>query len=266
MCVLHYLRGPLLRLSPDEQSTAFRLLQASFGFVNIAALCAAAVALQNAVPWSLTLMRLPLDEAAAAEPAAAATDASIPTNDEEAKRLGESTSEAGRNSLEAEKRTPQATTMEKEREGEKTETINLRKNEGPDADVATAAAPVAASAVSPMQRSPEAQLFFIGDGEQLQEKQERPNGVSRQRNQTERQNGAASSPSSAFSPASSAAQGGAGATAAAAAGEDATAMRKSPSWGRKALMRVMTGPALILLGPPRKATATKASQQKNSSQ
>lgn len=58
VCILHLLRVPLLGFGSDEDSSAIKLINASFDFLNIPMLCATANALQNATPWTITLQQL----------------------------------------------------------------------------------------------------------------------------------------------------------------------------------------------------------------
>lgn len=259
VCVLHFLRVPLLGFSPDEESTAFRLLQASFDFVNIPALCAAAVALQNAVPWSITLLRFPLEEMTDSEASSAGT--SIPETAKHTQNTQEerhSTPGGGplKRPVEADVSTtpvstPAAATVQ-------AGTIHLQT---PTANEDSASAAQA-------RRPPEAQLFFIGDTEQSPEQQEGP-GVSGKQNRVESAGatlGHSSSTSTRDNSKASRYGETAADTPAGEAGEaEAATARKSPSWGTKALMRVVTGPALILLGPPRKPSASKASPTQSGS-
>ncbi|PHJ25504.1 tbc domain-containing kinase (incomplete catalytic triad) [Cystoisospora suis] len=53
--LLHHLRCPLLQLAPDEESSALALLRAATAFLHIPSLCAAAVALQDATPVSVSI-------------------------------------------------------------------------------------------------------------------------------------------------------------------------------------------------------------------
>lgn len=53
--LLHHLRCPLLQLAPDEESSALALLRAATAFLHIPSLCAAAVALQDAAPVSVSI-------------------------------------------------------------------------------------------------------------------------------------------------------------------------------------------------------------------
>lgn len=55
VCLLHHLRGPLLQLAPDEESCALALLRAATAFVHVPSLCCAAVALQDAAPVSVAI-------------------------------------------------------------------------------------------------------------------------------------------------------------------------------------------------------------------
>nr|CEL70959.1 TPA: TBC domain-containing kinase (incomplete catalytic triad), putative [Neospora caninum Liverpool] len=54
-CLLHHLRLPLLRLAPDEESSALSLLRAASAFVHVPALCGVASALETETPVSVAL-------------------------------------------------------------------------------------------------------------------------------------------------------------------------------------------------------------------
>lgn len=228
VCILHFLRVPLLSFSPDEESTAIRLLQASFEFVNIPALCAAAVALQNAVPWSLALLPSPPAAPAAPEESSPAL---------------------------------QGQPSEKHSDREETTTASLSghpealgvpeegPSEGSHAVPPTSQSPMRQSDAqnSAVKPAPEAEQFFIGEGENWQLSQD----ASRQP-LTESEAAAVQASASPATANSSVTLSG--------EHQAQVTQKKSASWKTKAIMRVMKGPALILLGAPRKPNTARALQ------
>ncbi|EPT25174.1 TBC domain-containing kinase (incomplete catalytic triad) [Toxoplasma gondii ME49] len=55
VCLLHHIRLPLLRLEPDEESSALSLLRAASAYLHVPALCGVASALEKETPVSVTL-------------------------------------------------------------------------------------------------------------------------------------------------------------------------------------------------------------------
>ncbi|KEP60863.1 UNVERIFIED_CONTAM: TBC domain-containing kinase (incomplete catalytic triad) [Hammondia hammondi] len=55
VCLLHHIRLPLLRLEPDEESSALSLLRAASAYLHVPALCGVASALEKETPVSVAL-------------------------------------------------------------------------------------------------------------------------------------------------------------------------------------------------------------------
>ncbi|CDJ33476.1 LOW QUALITY PROTEIN: TBC domain-containing kinase (incomplete catalytic triad), putative [Eimeria mitis] len=213
--------------------------------------------------------------------------------------IGEGVQQQEQHTQEEDAGTPGVSRQRGEGEGAATRLSGSASSPSGEEPAAAAAAAVAAAAAAAAEAEAEAGGGggAIGEGVQQQEQHTQEEdagtpGVSRQRGEGQaaaaRLSGSASSPSGEEPAAAAAAAAVAAAAAAAEAeaeqaaaarlsgsasspsGEEPAAAeagggggaRKSPSWSTKALMRVMTGPAMILLGSPRKPAATKAAQAK----
>ncbi|OEH75962.1 TBC domain-containing protein kinase (incomplete catalytic triad) [Cyclospora cayetanensis] len=246
LCILHFLRVPLMSFSPGEESTAIRLLQTCFAFINIPALCAAAVALQNAVPWSLALLPSPQEVRADAEAAEKPSCGGIITTDAPAEgaqtaptAATDRASKPPADSGKAVKRLVVETSS-----GEKR--LEAASTDG-------ALHPQHAHATTLVrEKASEAQQFFIGDKELT-----RTHTSIQQQGQTQDNEGFphcnAEKPSAVHGRAS---------TPSSCEGDaQGASHRKHASWKSRALMRVVKGPALMLLGAPRKTTAARNLQR-----
>ncbi|KAL8448698.1 hypothetical protein Emed_003607 [Eimeria media] len=222
---------PLLGLGPGEESTAIRLLQTCFEFLNIPALCASASALLTAVPWALAMPPAPLS------PSAHGAE----LNNQDACK--EEQTKPSKPSLPADgggQHSPQ-TSLGSGSES----TTALCSVMSPRADEA-----VAASGSGNLSQPPsfEAQQFFIGEGEDSPQSQpacERPAIKSIREDSLQATSSDTNTDPSASTSAAHALGG---------------APKKNPSWRARALMSVIKGPALMLLGAPRKPNISRALQ------
>lgn len=219
VCILHFLRLPLLSLSPDEESTAIRLLQASFEFINIPALCAAAVALQNAVPWSLALLPslMPKSDIFVEK-----HSASLSADESSPQQKVESSGDPP---------TAPSPMQGKSADGKDAvsggaQSQNIDANHG---ELALNEQPV------------EAQKFFIGE-EMSPRSSDSPQHTSAKPESDDVRAGVSPSRGSSSISGSSKQE----------------SSKKSSSWRTRAIMSVMKGPALMLLGAPRKPNTAKS--------
>ncbi|KAL8270846.1 hypothetical protein Esti_005217 [Eimeria stiedai] len=231
VCILHFLREPLLGLGPGEESTAIRLLQTCFEFLNIPALCASATALLTAVPWALATSPAPLSPSADG----------LEMNNQDA--------------CKEEQTTPSGTALATEAGGQHSPHPSLGSGSESTTALCSVISPRAEEAVgasvsgSPSQPSSfEAQQFFIGEGEdspQSQPGSERPSTKSIPADLLQTSSSDSNTDPSASTSCARAAGG---------------APKKNPSWRARALMSVIRGPALMLLGAPRKPNISRALQ------
>ncbi|KAL8438664.1 hypothetical protein ACSSS7_000006 [Eimeria intestinalis] len=232
VCILHFLREPLLSLRPGEESTAVRLLQTCFEFLNIPALCASATALLTAVPWALAMPPALLSPSA---------DGLEMNNNDTCKE---------------EKTKPTGTALPTGATGHQSPQPSLSSGSESTTALCSVISPrtdeaagVSASGGLSQPVSFEAQQFFIGEGEDSPQSQlgsERSISKSISEDLPQMTSSGTSMDSSASTSSARPLEG--------------APKKTSSSWKSRALMSVIKGPALMLLGAPRKPNISRALQ------
>ncbi|KAL8444250.1 hypothetical protein Emag_005607 [Eimeria magna] len=232
VCILHFLREPLLVLGPGEESTAIRLLQTCFEFLNIPALCASATALLTAVPWALAMPPAPFSPSAHG----------LEMNNQDA--------------CKEQQTKPSGTSLPADAGGHHSPQASLGSGSESTTALCSVMSPrtdevVAASVSASFSQPPsfEAQQFFIGEGEDSPQSQpgcECP--TTAKSIPMDLLQASSSDTNTDLSASTSAARAVGGAP------------KKNPSWRARALMSVIKGPALMLLGAPRKPNISRALQ------